>query len=180
MNYKEIREKYDGINFSDLTSNDEIMNYIRSYSIGIGFGELLRGLKVKLSGNLDNIMIVGYNEMRLLVTYRMRPKDDRTVVVYVEDPMLNHEIRAMVKPGTGIELTAEVANTKNLSLKLIELDEYNTNLVFPHYICANGHNFNIDTYDANEYNKCIICEAKLYPVYDVYAYLRSKKDKQIQ
>lgn len=146
-------------------------------------GILLNNLKVRITGNLDNIIIKDLNKIFLHITYDLVDNHTKTITVVIDNKDAD-TIRRFVKPSTGIDTLCMFSN--NNTMKCIELTAFNLPLKFPYKICSGkdedgniinpnyptgcGYVFTKPIMDSYCSMHCFNCGCKLEDVYNIYEF----------
>ena len=161
---------HERMEFEDFLECGEFKAISMSIPTDMPLYYILGDYKIHLYGNLEKIIIGSLNSMKLLIRYRVYPRDYNAVIVNVEDEALKELIRKEVKSDTGIKLICKLSKSNIITLDCVEIESYNDPLKLPYYICDNcGKNYGIE-----EYTTCEICcesSDSMHAVRDIHKFI---------
>ena len=161
----------------DLEGSDDYKEIINTEAVPHIY---LKDIRVRLTGNLNEIKIYDLNNIRLNVTYMITECNTSKSINIVLNDKDASIVRRYVKTSTGIDMICKFNRLTELSC--IELTAFNLPLKFPLKICSGkDRSGNIVNYNspigcgcsygvATYCNHCFSCGSELEDVYDIYEY----------
>ena len=158
MEYQDALEilKKENIDLDEFETSEEYACLCRN-SIYNNIYKDLTGFQVTINGNVEQIIISGKDEMKLLIVYSLRSDmlyKEQIATVIVKEERYKKWIRDNLHPNTKIKCIAKY-NGLISCFELVSIIDTSLKMKFGHYICPEcGYDYGKKV----EADYCCICE----------------------
>ena len=179
MEYKDALKilKRENIDLDEFESSEEY-RVMCCQSIFNNIYKDLVGFTVTIDGNVEQIIIHGKGEIKLLIVYSLRSDmlyAEQIATVIVKEYGYKKWIRENLRPNTKIKCTAKYNGSANC-FDLVSIVDTSLSMKFGHYICSEcGYDYGkkVDS------DYCCICEGAELKYVDNF-YVDEMKQEQIK
>lgn len=126
----------ENIDLDEFETSEEYACLCHCFAYGRFYKEL-QGFPVTIDGNVEQIIISGRDEIKLLITYSLRADglyQEQVATVIVEDNRIKAWIRSNLRPSTRLKCIASY-NGVNRIFNLVSIVDTSPIMRFGHYIC---------------------------------------------
>ena len=146
----------ENINLDEFETSEEY-KVMCCQSIFNNIYETLVGFSVTIDGNVEQIIMSGKDEMKLLIVYSIRSDllhTEQVAIVFVKEGRYKKWIRENLLPNTRMKCIAKYNGSVNC-FDLVSIIDTSLGMKFGHYICPEcGHDYG----KKPDGDYCCICE----------------------